>query len=100
MSRQTLNSAFKLLIKKGLIRLEPLPQDQRSKQAILTQRGQAFVREHIVRMEDLEAQAWQALSPKEQAELTRLTLRFNAAMAVALEHDKTEKDSSEDPSSQ
>ena len=100
LSRQTLNSAFKLLIKKGLIRLEPLPQDQRSKQAILTQRGQAFVREHIFRMEDLEAQAWQALSPKEQAELTRLTLRFNAAMTAALEEDQTDKDSSEDPSSQ
>ena len=98
LSRQTLNSAFKLLIKKGLIRLEPLPQDQRSKQAILTQRGQAFVREHIVRMEDLEAR--QALSPKEQAELTRLTRRFNAAMTAALEGDQPDKDSSEDPSSQ
>ena len=51
-------------------------------------------------MEDLEAQAWQALSPKEQAELTRLTLRFNAAMTAALEGDQTDKDSSEDPSSQ
>lgn len=100
LNRQTLNSAFKLLIRKGLIRLEPLPQDQRSKQAILTQAGETFVREHIVRMEDLEAQAWQALSPEEQTDLTRLTLRFNAAMTAALEHDKMDNDSSEDPSSQ
>ena len=36
LSRQTLNSAFKQLRKKGLIRLEPYEDNQRSKQAFLT----------------------------------------------------------------
>ena len=46
LSRQTLNSAFKLLIKKGLIRLEPLEHDQRSKRAILTQAGAGLAGPH------------------------------------------------------
>lgn len=44
LSRQTLNSAFKQLIKKGLIRLEPLENDQRSKRAILTDEENALSR--------------------------------------------------------
>ena len=40
LSRQTINSAFKLLVAKGLIQLEPLEQDQRSKRASLTPKGE------------------------------------------------------------
>ncbi len=49
LSRQTLNSAFKQLVRKGLIRLSPLEHDQRSKRALLTQEGRRFVESTIAR---------------------------------------------------
>ena len=84
LSRQTLNSAFKLLIKKGLIRLEPLENDQRSKRAILTPAGERYVETTIARTRRLEEQAWQALTEEEQAALIRLTRRYSAALRQSL----------------
>ena len=100
LNRQTLNSAFKLLIKKGLIRLEPFQDNQRSKRAILTETGQHFVDETVSKMERLEARAWETLTPGEQESITQLTLRFSAALKQALEEEKTNTHSSEDLSSQ
>ena len=100
LNRQTLNSAFKLLIKKGLIRLEPFQDNQRSKRAILTETGQHFVDETVSKMERLEARAWETLTPEEQESITELTLRFSAALKRALEEEKTNTHSSEDLSSQ
>ncbi len=88
LSRQTLNSAFKLLIRKGLVRLEPLETDQRSKRAILTPAGARFVAKHIVQVSDLEEQAWKTMSPAERAALTSLTRRFAAALRTALQERK------------
>lgn len=95
-----MNSAFKLLIKKGLIRLEPFQDNQRSKRAILTETGQHFVDETVSKMERLEARAWETLTPGEQESITQLTLRFSAALKQALEEEKTNTHSSEDLSSQ
>lgn len=100
LNRQTLNSAFKLLIKKGLIRLEPFQDNQRSKRAILTETGQHFVDETVSKMERLEARAWETLTPEDQESITQLTLRFSAALKQALEEEKTNTHSSEDLSSQ
>ena len=55
LSPQTVNSAFKLLIRKELIRLEPYAHNQRSKRAALTERGRAFVSERVAPLEALEA---------------------------------------------
>lgn len=98
LSRQTLNSAFKLLIKKGLIRLEPLEHDQRSKRAILTQAGARYVETTIARTRCLEEQAWQALTEEDQAALIRLTRQYSAALRCALRSQETQVDtcSSED----
>ena len=85
LSRQTLNSAFKLLIRKGLLRLEPFENNQRSKQAILTDEGARFVEEHIIRMEHLEEQAWQTLLDEEKAALIRLTHQFSNALRQLLQ---------------
>ena len=82
---QTLNSAFKLLIKKGLIRLEPLEHDQRSKRAILTQAGARYVETTIARTRCLEEQAWQALTEEDQAALIRLTHQFSTALRQSLQ---------------
>mgnify|MGYP001046949099 FL=1 len=96
-SRQTLNSAFKLLVRKGLICLTPLERDQRSKQAVLTHQGERFVEERILPALSLEEQAWSFLSVKEQEMLTQLTHKFSTALLQLL-HDSTQfnADSSED----
>ena len=86
LSRQTLNSAFKQLIRKGLIQLSPFEHDQRSKRAVLTQEGRRFVETTIVRTRRIEERAWQALTREEQAELIRLTRRFSSALRQSLNH--------------
>ena len=97
LSRQTLNSAFKLLIRKGLIRLEPSKRDQRSKRAIVTQEGHRFVEENILRVGRLEEEAWKTLTEEERTMLVRLTRQFSAALLRSLRaHPTTHLSSSED----
>ena len=84
LSRQTLNSAFKQLIRKGLIQLSPLEHDQRSKRALLTQEGRRFVESTIARTRRMEEQAWQTLTRAEQADLIRLTRQFSSALRQSL----------------
>ena len=84
LSPQTVNSAFKLLIRKGLIRLEPYAHNQRSKRAILTGRGRDFALAHVAPLEAVEAEAWDTLSRAEQAQLISLLRRFSAAMTGLL----------------
>ena len=95
LSRQTLNSAFKLLIRKGLVRLEPLEKDQRSKRATLTDAGTQFVETTILRTRRLEEQAWKTLTEPEQADLVRLTRRFSAALRQSLQEKQLNSCSSE-----
>nr|WP_326185765.1 MarR family transcriptional regulator [uncultured Oscillibacter sp.] len=101
LSRQTVNSAFKLLVKKGLVRLEPLEHNQRTKQVLLTQSGERFMERRIDRMLDAEQQAWQAMEERERALLTRLTRKYAGLVRTALEQAPTtiESSSSEDLSS-
>ena len=82
---QTLNSAFKLLVKKGFIRLEPLEHDQRSKRALLTRQGERYITERILPALRLEEQAWLTLTEEEQAALPRITHKFSTALRQALE---------------
>ena len=71
LSRQTLNSAFKQLRKKGLVRLEPYEENQRSKQAFLTEAGKEFVEKNVLRMHRVEEKAWQQISEQEREILTK-----------------------------
>ena len=82
---QTLNSAFKLLVKKGFIRLEPLEHDQRSKRALLTRQGERYITERILPALRLEEQAWLSLTEEEQAALPRITHKFSTALRRALD---------------
>lgn len=84
MSKQTLNSAFKSLYHKELVRLEPMESNQRTKQIFLTPKGRVFVAQNIVRMYGLE-EAWRLLSEEEQGMLTVLTRKFSDQIASALE---------------
>lgn len=84
LSRQTLNSAFKQLIKKGLVRLETLENNQRVKKAILTMEGQEFVNKNIVKMHRLEENAWMSMTKDERCALTRLTRKYSRLVEEAL----------------
>ena len=93
LSRQTINSAFKLLVKKGLVELTPFPHDQRSKRAALTAAGRAFVEEKGLPLEGVEAKAWAMLAPEEQAALVGLTRRFGGALRRCLQlHTQSSED--------
>lgn len=94
LSRQTVNSAFKLLVKKKLVRLEPLEHNQRMKQVILTQLGEQFMERYIDRMLDVEQQAWQDMEEQERVMLTRLTRKYCSLIRTALQQPPTMKSSS------
>lgn len=93
-SRQTVNSACKLLVKKGLIELTAQESNMRVKQIRLTERGHAFMQEKVERVFELEETIWLTMREEERALLTQLTRKYNALMKAALQ--KTEKQSSED----
>ena len=89
LSRQTLNSAFKQLQKKGLIRLEPYQDNLRSKRAFLTEAGKAFVEENVLRMHRVAERAWQHMSQEDQAVLTALTRKFSSCIRKELDDSNT-----------
>ena len=89
LSRQTLNSAFKQLQKKGLIRLEPYQDNLRSKRAFLTEAGKAFVEENVLRMHRVDERAWQHMSQEDQAVLTALTRKFSSCIRKELDDSNT-----------
>ena len=80
LSRQTLNSAFKQLVKKGLIRLEIYENNQRSKRALLTQEGQELVEKLAKYMHHIEDQAWGKLDEQDQKMLACLTQKYAMAL--------------------
>lgn len=88
LSRQTLNSAFKQLRKKGLVRLEPYEENQRSKQAFLTDAGRPFVEKYVIQMHQIEERAWQKMSKEDQAMLTALTRKFSDFIRKELDRQK------------
>ena len=77
--------SFKLLVKKGFIRLEPFENDQRSKRALLTPQGERCLTERILPALRLEEQAWLSLTEEEQAALPRITHKFSTALRRALD---------------
>ncbi len=91
LSRQTLNSAFKQLRKKGLIRLEPYEENQRSKQAFLTDLGKPFVEKYVVQMHKIEEKAWEQMNEEEQSMLTELTRKFCGLVREELKNSKLNK---------
>ena len=85
LSRQTLNSAFKQLIKKGLVYLKPYENDQRTKEAILTDKGIDFVEKNLIFMHRTEEQAWQKMTREEQNTLAELSGKFRDLLKEVLE---------------
>ena len=85
LSRQTLNSAFKQLVRKGLVRLEPYEDNQRAKRASLPEAGRRFVSMHVIRMHEIEEQAWQRMPPEERTALTALTRKYTGLVRELLD---------------
>ena len=84
-SRQTVNSACKVLVKKGILRMEPLENNLRVKRIFLTEDGERFMQDHLERAFRLEAEAWTRMPQAERAALVALTAKYNALMKTALE---------------
>lgn len=91
-SRQTLNSAFKQLLKKGLITLEPFADNLRAKRAVLTNQGRTLVEERVLYMHRVEERAWQKLSAQEQEMLARLTRIYADVLDDTLQDSNEKKE--------
>mgnify|MGYP005795958179 CR=1 FL=1 len=89
-SRQTLNSAFKQLRKKGLVKLQPYEDNQRSKQAFLTESGKEFVKKNVLQMHKIEEKAWRGMSKEEHAALIELTQKFTKLILNQLNTSKSD----------
>ena len=88
LSRQTLNSAFKQLVKKQLIVLETFEDNQRTKRAVLTAKGSDLAEKLAVRMHQAEKKTWENLEKEEQELLTRLTRKYADALGETLQEMK------------
>lgn len=88
LSRQTLNSAFKQLIKKELIYLEPYENNLRTKKTTLTEKGLRFVEKNILLMHSLEEQAWSKMTTEEQSKLSELSGKFRDYLTEAFDNFK------------
>lgn len=85
LNKQTIHSAIKQLVKKGLIRLETKEDNQREKKILLTKEGEDFIRNHIDGMIQLEKKAWDMIRNEEQEQLIALSQRYNDLLESELE---------------
>lgn len=85
MNKQTIHSAIKQLVKKGLIRLEIKEDNQREKQILFTEEGQDFITRYIDSTLQLEKNAWNAMDEKEQRHLITISQKYNALLESELE---------------
>ncbi|MGI6178136.1 MAG: MarR family winged helix-turn-helix transcriptional regulator [Eubacterium sp.] len=84
MNKQTVSSALKQLKKKGLIRLEIPPENQRVRRVILTDEGIKFAKENLDSLSELEEKAWCGLTQEEQAAILEGMRRINSVLSSAL----------------
>lgn len=76
LSRQTINSAFKLLKKKQLIVLIPDSRNLRIKHAELTESGRQLYDAYILKMRRLEEAAWISMDARDRSSLSELTWKL------------------------
>ena len=79
-SKQTINSALKMLATQGLIKLEFCEGSRKNKEAYLTEIGRDFVVKHITPAMQAEDRAFQALSVDERVRLLELVRKYTAAL--------------------
>lgn len=79
-SKQTINSALKMLQERGLVALSFVEGSRKSKCASLTDSGRAFSAKRIVPAIEAERRAFDSLAPDEQADLIRLVRCYADAL--------------------
>ncbi len=85
LSRQTVNSAFSQLVKKGLVCLKPVENNLRTKQVFLTEEGTAFVEKYVCTMHRLEERVWHMMAADERVQLVQLLSKYRDLMREALQ---------------
>ncbi|WP_343208563.1 MarR family winged helix-turn-helix transcriptional regulator [Anaerolentibacter hominis] len=85
MSKQTVHSALKQLVKKGIVRLEIKETNMREKQIVLTDTGRPFAQKYIGGMLQLEENVWAALSEEEREQLITLSKKYNSLLEANLQ---------------
>ncbi len=84
LSRQTVNSAFRQLKKKGLIRLETMDNNLRVKQVYLTEAGKKLIEKEICNIHKLEEEVWKKMSNEEQQQLSTLLYKYKTLLSDTL----------------
>lgn len=79
-SRQTVNSALKILEKDKLIKLEPLPANRKTKQIFLTEKGTELAEKVLLPLQEAEQAAFAKLSSTEREGLLSLLQKFNSEL--------------------
>lgn len=83
-SRQTVNSAFKQLKKRGFIELKAMDNNLRVKKVYLTDSGKEFVKREITNMHKLEEMVWNEMDIKEREEISKLLYKYKILLSKAL----------------
>lgn len=84
LSRQTINSAFKQLKKRGFIYLEAMDNNLREKQVYLTEKGIQFVEEQIGYIHKLEEDVWDTMNKEEKNQIIQLLSKYKTSLSNAL----------------
>ena len=87
-SRQTVNSAFRQLKKRGFIHLETMDTNLREKQVYLTEGGKEFVSQSICSMHKLEENVWKKMSEDEKEQIISLIGKYKSLLADEIEEYK------------
>lgn len=77
MSKQTINSALKQLIKKGYIEMNIPEKNHRLRQINFTEKGIKFTKEYIDVVSDIENKVWSNLTSDEQNTLLNIANKMN-----------------------
>ncbi|MGN0287919.1 MAG: MarR family winged helix-turn-helix transcriptional regulator [Atopobiaceae bacterium] len=85
MSKQTVNSSLRSLVRKGLVRLEFCAGSRKNKAVILTDEGRKFCDQRLVPAMQAEQRAFQTLSLEDRRTLVRLIGQYSEAVGAQLD---------------
>lgn len=85
MNKQTVHSALKQLIRRGIVRLETQSGNLRVKEIVLTEAGESFTEKYVDTMMDIEERVWNELTKAERREMIRVSQKYNRLLKKALE---------------
>lgn len=75
-NKQTINSAIKNLVNKGLIELKGSEKDKRKKTCFLTEKGKEFYSKNVGLIDQIEEKSWNNLEKAEKEKIISSTNAF------------------------